>query len=760
MLLRLIEVILVIACIFVIVMLVMKTPVFKGGSYNYDKFSNSTTETKDIFGNDVVMELDNFFSNILIHFNVIKTINGKTPTELYKENYDKIKFKEIYDKINKAKRIKSSPENKPIIENDVVSYDYSSIIISYDDYNLKISGKNEIFIDELPKLIHEYYLTKNMPTENKDFNGSLDYIFSFKDELDYPYLYIEDNHKYKRDRELSKNIQNEVNILMDNNKEFIYYYILNCVSNRIENINDFKQIVRICYEIVDGYYEESISDIVEIILDNQSLTTIDKYGLKIEPKNKNITIKQKYKNSKQKYENEYKIITNFNEFSKESKFYALTQLFVGNKVSEVVYKFYNINNNNLEKLDFAYIPQIITRTIIKMLFYYVVILYIDIISKSYGFEHVKYLEESYHKRLRDVPDFNRTFFTDYLFCPIQYFTKSLNIKSYLLHRISTDIRYHHKYINEDLMLLSNYVKNITFTDSDYDEILDHQNIDKFLKSDDLVKYCYNNANLTLASFIYITIMNKFIILLLKAPEFSIDTENNFLNLFSNDTFETSKKELAFYIVLFIALQKKLNHDIINHIRIILGINLRSICSNRPMQANLLKTNIESLFVTYEECVMIYGSNMHEDNKDNHSVIEYILFVYYGQKSFVVTERINYKYLSKLVIEEIYNSVYKLSKTSLTSEKVKNSSIRNIIDINEHNQLIIKCPELYKKIQIQLQIIIMDVISVYKMFSYPLLENNKNRIDLNYKNPFNVLYVFYGGNHHAFDYANVLKKIYE
>lgn len=255
-------------------------------------------------------------------------------------------------------------------------------------------------------------------------------------------------------------------------------------------------------------------------------------------------------------------------------------------------------------------------------------------------------------------------------------------------------------------------------------------------------------------------MNKFIILLLKAPEFSIDTKNNFLNLFSNDTFETSKKELAFYIVLFIALQKKLNHDIINRIRIILGINLRSICSNRPMQANLLKTNIESLFVTYEECVMIYGSNMHEDNKDNHSVIEYILFVYYGQKSFVVTERINYKYLSKLVIEEIYNSVDKLSKTSLTSKKVKNSSIRNIIDINEHNQLIIKCPELWKKIQIQLQIIIMDVISVYKMFSYPLLENNKNRIDLNYKNPFNVLYVFYGGNHHAFDYANVLKKIYE
>ena len=83
MLLRLIEVILVIACIFIIVMIVMKKPVFKGGSYNYDKFSNSTTETKDIFDNDVVMELDNFFSNILIHFNVIKTINGKTPTELY-----------------------------------------------------------------------------------------------------------------------------------------------------------------------------------------------------------------------------------------------------------------------------------------------------------------------------------------------------------------------------------------------------------------------------------------------------------------------------------------------------------------------------------------------------------------------------------------------------------------------------------------------------------------------------------------------------
>lgn len=423
-------------------MIVMEKPIFKGGSYNYDKFSNSTTETKDIFDNDVVMELDNFFSNILIHFNVIKTINGKTPTELYKENYDKIKFKEIYDKINKAKRIKSSSENKPIIEDEVISYDYSSIIISYDDYNLKINGKNEVILDELPKLIHEYYLTKYTLTENKVFDGSLDYIFSYKDDLDYPYLYIEDNHDYKRDCEISKNIQNDIDILMNSNKELIYYYILNYVSNRIEITNDIKQIVRICYDIIGDYYGEFISDIVEIIFDNQTLPTIDKYGLKIESKNRNITIKQKYENSKQKYENEYKTLTNFNEFSKESKFYALTQLFSGNKVSEVVYKFYNIENNNVEKLSFGAISQIITRTIIKMLFYYVVILYIDVISKSYGFEHVKYLEESYHERLHDEPGFNRTFVIDYLLCPIQYFTKSLNIESYLLHKLSTDIRYH------------------------------------------------------------------------------------------------------------------------------------------------------------------------------------------------------------------------------------------------------------------------------------------------------------------------------
>lgn len=310
------------------------------------------------------------------------------------------------------------------------------------------------------------------------------------------------------------------------------------------------------------------------------------------------------------------------------------------------------------------------------------------------------------------------------------------------------------------MLLGDYVKNITFTDSDYDEILDYQNIDKFLKSDDLVKYCYSNANLTLASFIYITIMNKFIIHYENFSLLEIDTGNNFLNLFSNYAFETSKKELAFYTILFIAFQKKLNHDIINRIRVLLSVNLRSMCSNRPIQGKLLKLNTESLFITYEECVMIYSSNMHKNNKDNHSVIEYILFTYYGQKSFVVTEHINYDHLSKLVIEELYNIINKLPYMTLSSVKRKNSSEQNIIDINEYNQLVIKCPELYKKIQIQLQIILMDVISVYKMFSYPLLENIKNRIDLNYKNPFNVLYVFYGGNHHAFNYANVLKNIYE
>lgn len=760
-------ILIIIVCLFAIIFIMNKRFVFKGGSYNYDKFNDTVTKTNDIFGNDIVMELDKFFDSILIHFNIIKEINGKTPTELYKENFDKFKFKNAYNKINGIKRIKLSNDNKPIIQDDVVTYDYSSIVISYDDHNLKISGKEEIILSDLPKSIHEYYLTKNSTSENKQINGVLDYIFSYKDDLSYPYLYIEDSHNYKRNIEFVIGIKNYFEKLINDNKEIVYYYFLNRVYENIRNINNINDIISAFYGEYSDIQINSINDIIDIICYNQSPSSIDKYGLMLERKNINNKIRQDYENLKSTYESEYEKITDFNETQKELKIYTLVQLFAKNKAPESVYKYYNIqNSDNIPQLNFDGIIQIICKSVIKMLFYYVVILFIDIITKTCGFEQVKYIEETYHKRFHKETDFERTYHIDSLLCPIQYFTRDLNINSYLFDKVSTDMRYHED-VNTDLMLLKEYIENnVTFTMDDYDNILDHQNIDKFLKHDILVKFCYNNANLTLASFIYITIMNKFIGPSSKSDEWYIDTKNNFINFFSNSLFETSKEELAFYVILFIAFKKKFEeknkkNDVkfIENIRVILTANLRGMITNIPLYGNFLKMNIKSLFMTYEDCAMIYSSNIVKHNKDNACVIEYILFVYYGQKSLVVTEHINYGNLTPMTYKDINDNILKHRNTALTyTETLPEYKRPNYIDI-VGDKLFIKRPELYTDLQISLETTIMDTLSAYKMFSYPLLENNKDRINMNYKNPFNVLFIFYGGNLHGMNYSNVLKNIY-
>jgi hypothetical protein len=220
------------------------------------------------------------------------------------------------------------------------------------------------------------------------------------------------------------------------------------------------------------------------------------------------------------------------------------------------------------------------------------------------------------------------------------------------------------------------------------------------------------------------------------------------NIFESDFSKLTIKEVILYIGLLLKFSNNKNTNNICNILLDLfnRAYINKIKQNKQKVVELLLDNYETLL---DENIIPYVINYKNNEEicyyDLLTYIELILTMFYTNKTLVLTT--NFEPIIKSWFNRTTRYITDMDRISMNIYYKYNTPL----NINRDN-----IGFLYTLI-IHFDTLTMDIISFYKLFRYPFLNNDK--IVEKYDKPFNTLYIFNGGNYHGNLYQSIIENIY-
>ena len=501
-----------------------------------------------------------------------------------------------------------------------------------------------------------------------------------------------------------------------------------------------------------------LKDILYIII-QQSDFTLKNFGISFKEINDvNLTIKQEYNELHSKYSSELKSITSFENINDELMMYAITNVICNPfDQNHLLLDYLKFNQNPIAyeiKDPFLFehkfidsFNTLIIPFLVQLIYQFVILLVIDIIAFYNNFENVKYLEETLHEHTIKRSDFNDGQILStagFLTYPLSQniYQNDINqfssiSKNYEFQDLSVDIRLRLELTKETLF--TKYVsKNINYTIDDINNILNDK-IDQY-KNDNIVKLVGQYPTDVFYTYLYFGFIYTYEHCMYYASKDTMYSVFNFEGLIYNIN------DLAFYLLLFeVIYEKNKNEDLLK----IINLFKRYIIKKRDNikdTFNDIENGIIEVFDLVKKIGVTFNTEIFKpDNKDY--LVMYTLYMYFGEKTLVVTQK------PRLLID---NSI-------ILKEAIESSFNRNDLrPDNRYNLFPFNIEQKIYNISKYLMHIIafeMNVMAYYKMFMYPFLNNEKERINFDHRNIFKTLFVFNGGNAHGLLYQRMLLDVY-
>lgn len=766
---KILYIILIIVLVFAIIYFLWNSKINKigGGSYKYKLFSNNIVKIDDVFKNEIVMELNEFFDNIGLDFYTITSINNENIKSIYQKNFNRELFKETIENLSELRYITLTNQNLeknmtknyiPIeimnarrrkIKVQALNHNYISDIY-LERINIRLIPENIIYLQNLLKSLSFIY------TSSGDNYGSITNLFSIATDYNAPYIHIEDNHEPKYiNNDLCDDIYKFFRRSFENEEisTIIMYYLIKNNFEDLKKLNHFRSIIN----IISGQINLNVlTDILYIIMQYSDFT-LKNFGISFKNINViNSTIKQEYDELHNKYSSELKSITSFENINDEFMIYAITNVihkpFEQNQLLMEYLAFNQIKHEIQDAFLFDHIFMdkfitLITPFLVQMIYQFVILLIIDIIAFYNDFENVKYLEETLHKHtikrlnLNDQQIFKTKGLLTYPLSQNIYRNNDTQFnsisKNYEFQDLSVDIRIRLS-LNSQTLFTKYVSKNINYTSDDINNILNGK-IDQY-KNDNIVKLVEQYPTDVFYIYLYFDFMHTYD----RCMQYIY--ENSWYSVFNFEDLIYNINDLTFYLLLFeVIYEKNKNEDLLNIINIFKQ-NIIKKQTNVKDTIGDIKNGIVEMFDLVKKIGAIFNTEIFKtDNKDY--LVMYILYMYFGEKTLVVTQKPHLLIDSWIILK-------KHIERELNGNRLCKDFRYKLFDFDT-NQKIYNTSEYL----IHILAVEMDAMAYYKMFMYPFLNNEKERINFNHQNIFKTLFVFNGGNAHGFHYQQMLLDVY-
>lgn len=741
---------------------------FNGGSYRYKMFSDKIVKMDDVFKNEIVMELNEFFDNIGLDFYTITTINNENIKTIYQKNFDKELFKKTIENLSELNYILLTDETleKNMIKNytkteaikrerkikvQALKHNYISSIYS-ERINVKLIPKNTIYLQNLLKSLSFIYVS------SEDSYGTISDLFSIATDYNAPYIHIEDNHDPKySDNDLCNEIYRFFRRSFENEDILtnVVYYLIKNNFKYLRKDDNFRSIVNI---ISEQFNLDVLKDILYIII-QQSDFTLKNFGISFKNINDiNLTIKQEYDELHNKYSSELKSITSFENINDEFMMYAMTNVICNPfDQNRLLLDYLKFNQNHMmyeikdpflfEHMFRDKFIDLIKPFLVQLIYQFVILLIIDILAFYNDFENVKYLEETFHEHTIKRLNFNdnqilRT--VGRLTYPLSQNIYQNNVdqfnsisKNYEFQDLSVDIRIRLDLSNRTLF--TKYVsKNINYTFDDINNILNNR-IDQY-KNDNIAKLVGQYPTDVFYTYIYFEFMHTYEDCIHYIPK------NTMYSVFNFEDLICSINDLTFYLLLFeVIYEKNKNEDLLKIINLFKR-NIIKKLDNIKDDFNEIENDIIEMFDLVKKIGATFNTEIFKpDNKDY--LVMYILYMYFGEKTLVLTQKPHLLIDSLMILKKDIERAF--NRNDLTQ------NVRYNLFTFDNKQKIYNISKYVTKI-ITFE---MNVMAYYKMFMYPFLDNEKERINFSHQNTFKTLFVFNGGNAHGLCYQQMLLDVY-